>query len=100
MSDKYIVNFIKDKDYKRFYATGVLTNTNNQMCSIDLFEETTPLMTKFMVDSNGDATTESEGGNLINYIHATVLIAPDNIPRIIDSLKSMYERHLEMKSGE
>lgn len=104
MSQDYIVLFEKTKEYHRFHATGIFTNFNKNMFSIDLFEESSPIMQKFIVDSAGTSRSEyAEDSDLVNYVHATMVISPENLPNIIDSLQNLYERYRqskEPKTGE
>lgn len=94
MSD-YVVKFIKDERYRRFNVSGILTTTSRGICTLDLYEETVPLMTHFIIDENGNPNSEHEDGNLINYIHATMAVLPQNIPNIINSLQTMYDKYIK-----
>ncbi|PZD95245.1 hypothetical protein DNH61_11845 [Paenibacillus sambharensis] len=93
-NEKFLATFEKDKDYKRIHVNGVITNYHKNMVTIDLFEEHVPLMTRFTMEDNGPIV-EHEEGNLRNYIHASLNVAPENLPMIIRSLEAIYQRYLD-----
>lgn len=94
----FIVHFKKDEKYRRFNLTGILTRYARDVITVDLYEETTPLMTKFTVREGGENETEYEHGDIINYIHASLVIAPEDLPNIITNLQQLYETYQEENS--
>lgn len=94
----YVVNFIKDENYKRFNLSGILTKNSRGIYAIDLYEESIPLIKRFVVEDSGNTSTQHEDGDLVNYIHASVTIDPNNLPGIISNLQKMYESYIEEKS--
>lgn len=91
----FVVYFNKDNNYRRFNISGILTSKTRGRISVDLYEETSPLMTKFIFRGDGTNDSENEEGSLINIVHASALIDIESIPTIIDSLQKAYDRHYE-----
>jgi len=99
-SGEYIVQFEKSEEYNRYHITGVLTSTSKDMFSITLFEETQPLISSIRLKEDVEPEVILEKGNLINLIHASVVISPKNLPGIIKSLQDLYNTYTIQSDGE
>ncbi|MEO3947611.1 hypothetical protein [Gorillibacterium sp. CAU 1737] len=91
----FSAEFIKDKDYKRMHITGILSSVSSGMIQVDLYEETNPIMRKFFVNEEGKTESDFGGHNLENYVHATIVVSPNNIPSIIASLQGVYDKYMD-----
>lgn len=90
----YIISFEKDKDYRRFLVNLVSTNYNRHMISLDLCEEIKTGVERYTIHPNGDYAALRNESDIINLIHATINIHPDQVPVIIQQLQSIYDSYL------
>ncbi|ODA08741.1 hypothetical protein [Paenibacillus polymyxa] len=100
MGKEFKVKFVKDKDLKRFHTTGVLTSYSRNMFVIHLLEEVSPILQEFTIVDGSTSDMTLEDGDAINYIHAALSIAPENLPNIIDSLQILYDNYISQSDGE
>lgn len=100
MGKEFKVKFVKDKDMKRFHTTGILTSYTRNMFIIHLLEEFSPILQEFTVTDGSTSDVTLEDGNAINHIHASLAIAPENLPSIIESLQKLYDSYANQSAGE
>lgn len=87
--------FEKDKDYRRFVTTFVIGKFNRQLAVIDLIEEVEPFPKGFKMGQKiGDIETFPPDSDLVNLVHATISVPPEQLPVIIRSLQNLYDEHL------
>lgn len=96
MSD-FIVKFEKDNEYRRFLLTNIFTNLNRGMISLDMVEEVMPVLNRVIVHENGETSIERNENNIVNLVHSTAVVHPENLPTLINSLQAVYDRYLAEK---
>ncbi|WP_028609236.1 hypothetical protein [Paenibacillus harenae] len=99
MESKFVITFEEDKEYRRFLVSHVMTRIHREMAVVDLVEEVIPNAKKFLFNDDNSFTRMEGESSLINHVHATISIQPDQLPFIIESLQKLYNDYKTENNG-
>lgn len=100
--NKATINFVKDKQYRRFSANGFYGGFNPLgQLSIDVYEETQKNPDKIIMTYNEDGTVEEtrepSKQEIDRILHAGMVINIELVPSIIEWLKRKHEEYEQLK---
>ena len=95
----FLISFDKSPNYNRFVVTHVMTKISRGFAAIELCEETLPPPDKFVIDTNLQLETVENESNIINLIHATMIMHPEQLPQLIQALQNLYDNFVNNNQG-
>lgn len=99
MNKDFVITFKHASDHKRFLTTHITTSIHRDMAIIDLCEEITPPPTKYIIQDESSFERIDNESNIINLIHATTSVHPEQIPGIINTLQILYDNYKKTTNG-
>lgn len=103
--NKTVIRFVKDPNYRRFYAFGFWGGVNPLgEVAIEIFEDAvdTPETLEITYDENGNQHEERfpERQDVLRIVHAGVIMPIEIVPSIIDWLQRKLMEYEEMKKRQ